>query len=269
MSQAIATAQAGNPPKAIAPATRFWEIDSWRGVAIIMMIIFHLMFDLWAFAGVPIVLYEGFWFYFQRFTATSFIMLAGVSVVVSYSRALARRSPVAELRWKIARRGLHVLGVGLILSLAVRLGNLGRIDFGVLHLIGASIVLSLPFLRRGWLALGVGLLLYATSYGLEFAGVQAPPNVYWLVPLGIEPPNYSYLDYFPLIHWFGVFLFGVFLGNILYKNGERQFSLPNFGPFFPFSFLQFLGRHSLIIYVIHQPILYALLVLAGVIEFGF
>ena len=46
---------------------RIWEVDSWRGVAIITMIIFHLVYDLRAYGGMPIVLHQGFWFYFQRF----------------------------------------------------------------------------------------------------------------------------------------------------------------------------------------------------------
>ena len=87
--------------------TRFWEVDSWRGVAIITMVIFHLMFDLRNFGGVPVVLHEGFWFYFQRFTATSFITLSGVSVVLSYNRALFKSGSTDGLAWKIALRGLH------------------------------------------------------------------------------------------------------------------------------------------------------------------
>ncbi len=248
--------------------TRYWEIDSWRGVAIITMIIFHLMFDLWAYGGVPVVLHKGFWFYFQRFTATSFIMLSGVSVVLSYHGALAKRGSADGVAGKILRRGLHVLGIGLIFSLFMRLAGFGRIDFGVLHLIGTSIICSIPFLRFRWLTLAVAAALYTLSYVLKFRDVQAPPNVYWLVPLGIEPPDYQYLDYFPFPHWFAVFLVGVFLGTVLYQGGERRWPLPNFDTVFPFSFLQFLGRHSLVIYVIHQPILIGLLLLTGTIALG-
>jgi uncharacterized membrane protein len=246
--------------------TRFWEVDSWRGVAIITMVIFHLMFDLRNFGGAPVILHEGFWFYFQRFTATSFIMLSGVSVVLSYSRTLATRGSVDGLAWKIMRRGLHVLGIGLIFSLIMRLSGLPPIDFGVLHLIGTSIICSIPFLRFRWLTLAVAALLYALSYLLKFMNVQAPPNVNWLIPLGIEPPGYRYSDYFPFPHWFAIFLLGVFLGSVLYEGGKRKLALPDFDAVFPFPFLQFLGRHSLVIYVIHQPILFGLLLLTGVVE---
>ncbi len=248
--------------------TRFWEVDSWRGVAIITMVIFHLMFDLRNFGGVPVVLHEGFWFYFQRFTATSFIALSGVSVILSYNRALFKQGSADGLAWKIARRGLHILGIGLIFSLVMRVAGLPPIDFGVLHLIGTSIICSIPFLRNRWLTLAVAGLLYALSYLLKFMNLQAPAGVSWLVPLGIEPPGYYYSDYFPFPHWFAVFLIGVFVGSVLYAGGTRRLSLPNLGAFFPFPALQFLGRHSLVIYVIHQPILIGLLLLTGTITLG-
>ena len=114
------TGSAEAVPAATTPVgNRFWEVDSWRGVAIITMVIFHLVFDLRNFGGMPFVLHEGFWFYFQRFTAISFITLAGVSVVLSYNRALSRTGTADGLAWKVARRGLHILGIGLILSLVM------------------------------------------------------------------------------------------------------------------------------------------------------
>ena len=278
----------GRAGGALSPATtpvttRLWEVDSWRGVAIITMIIFHLMYDLRVYGGAPVVLHTGFWFYFQRFTAISFITLSGVSVVLSYNRALARRGAADGLAWKIMRRGLHVLGIGLIFSLVMRVGGFGRIDFGVLHLIGTSIICSIPFLKLAaakdpaeggggrslrWLILAAAGVLYTLSYLLKYLGVQAPAGVYWLVPLGIAPPGYSYADYFPFLHWFAVFLIGVYLGAVLYQGGVRRWRLPDFEAVFPFSFLQFLGRHSLVIYVVHQPILIGLLLLTGSIAFG-
>jgi len=259
------SAEAG--PAATTPVVnRFWEVDSWRGVAIITMVIFHLVFDLRNFGGMPFVLHEGFWFYFQRFTATSFITLAGVSVVLSYNRALSRTGTADGLAWKVARRGLHILGIGLILSLVMRVAVLPPIDFGVLHLIGTSIICSIPLLNKRWLTLSVAAVLYALSYLLQYLNVQAPAGVSWLVPLGIEPPGYYYSDYFPFPHWFAVFLMGVFVGTVFYEGGVRKLPLPNFGGIFPFPVLQFLGRHSLVIYVIHQPILIGLLLLTGTIS---
>jgi len=263
---------------------RIWEVDSWRGVAIITMIIFHLVYDLRAYGGMPIVLHQGFWFYVQRFTAISFIALSGVSVVLSYSRTLAASGSVDGLGWKIVRRGLHVLGIGMIFTVVMRLGGFARIDFGVLHLIGTSIICSIPFLKLAavgdhadgkgggrsysWLILAAAGLLYALSYLLKYLDVQAPNGVFWLVPLGIEPPGYYYADYFPFVHWFAVFLIGLYLGAVLYQGGVRRWPLPNLERVFPFPLLQRLGRHSLVIYVVHQPVLIGLLLLTGTITLG-
>ena len=68
---------------------RFWEVDTLRGVAIVMMVIFHFMWDLWAYRIMPdLVLYAGFWKYFQRTTASLFIVLVGVSMTLSYRAAI-------------------------------------------------------------------------------------------------------------------------------------------------------------------------------------
>lgn len=249
--------------------TRFWEVDSWRGVAIIAMVVYHLVFDLQAFGGLPIVLHEGFWFYFQRFIAISFIALAGVSAVLSYNRALAKQGAAGGLARRFVRRGLQVFGLGMLLSLGMRIAGLPPIDFGVLHLIGASIVCSVPFLRSSRLTLAAAAALYAFSYALKTMGVQAAPGFRWLVPLGIEPPGYYYSDYFPFPHWFALFLLGIFAGTVLYQGGRRKFFLPDYGGSFPFPLLQLVGRHSLFIYLLHQPVLIGLLLLTGIVEFGF
>ncbi len=258
MSQRIASASKkseSSPAKALATSQRIWEVDSWRGVAIVMMVIFHLMWDLVIFGVVNVPLGRGFWFYFQRFTATSFILLVGISLVISYNRARQRPNGTAGLYQKFLVRGLKILAIALVISLVVRLQGQGRIDFGVLHFIGTAIIIAYPFLRFRRLNLLFAALLFAASYVIRDIQVES----YLLVWLGFEPPNYFYLDYFPLVHWFAVVLIGIFIGNTLYADGKRQFLLPDFSIFFPLNLLQFLGRHSLLIYVVHQPLLYAIL----------
>ena len=87
-------------------STRFWEIDSLRGVAIIMMVIYHLMWDLWFFRIMPdVVLWSGFWKYFQRTTASLFIFVVGVSLTVSYTRAVQKAGTADGLLRKFLLRG--------------------------------------------------------------------------------------------------------------------------------------------------------------------
>ena len=75
-------------------AGRFWEIDALRGVAILTMIVYHTMWDLWYWGVFPnVVLWQGFWFYWQRFTCGTFLTLVGVSLTISYRRMRARAKP--------------------------------------------------------------------------------------------------------------------------------------------------------------------------------
>jgi uncharacterized membrane protein len=268
ISNAVPSVQQGSDAKkarALSTNRRIWEVDAWRGIAITTMVIFHLMWDLYAFAGLGVVLHRGFWFYFQRFTAISFITLVGISLVISYHRSRQSQNGTEGLFWRFFQRGAKILGIAMIITLVVRLSGVGRIDYGVLHLIGTSVILAYPFLRFRWLNLLFAGIFFAASYAIQ----EIPVDTYAFVWLGLQPPGYYYLDYFPLVHWFAVVLIGVFIGNTLYTNGERQFSLPDYSPFFPFNLLQFLGRHSLLIYVIHQPILIAVLFVLGIARFNF
>lgn len=235
---------------------RFWEIDMLRGIAISMMVIYHLLWDLYFFAVLPnIALQAGFWKYFQRTTASLFLTLVGVSLVVSYKQARGankgQRPPFSKFFW----RGARIFGWGMVISLIVRLAGIGHIDFGVLHLIGFAIIIAYPFLELRWL----NLVLWAVFYG---AGKWLQPGLVhfpWLIWLGLEPPFYDYLDYFPVIPWFGVVLLGMGLGNLLYADNERRFRLPDLADWLPVRWLQALGRHSLTIYLLHQLVLFALL----------
>jgi uncharacterized membrane protein len=268
MSQAVSNVRQNSDSakaRALSTSQRLWEVDSWRGVAITTMVIFHLMWDLYAFAGLRVVLHQGFWFYFQRFTAISFITLVGISLVISYHRTRRSQNDSDGLFWKFFQRGAKILGIAMIITLVVRLSGVGRIDFGVLHLIGASVILAYPFLRFRWLNLLFASIFFTASYVIR----DIPVDTYALVWLGFKPEGYYFLDYFPLVHWFAVVLIGIFIGNTLYAHGERQFWLPDYSGFFPFNLLQLLGRHSLLIYVIHQPILIAVLFVLGIARFSF
>lgn len=244
-----------------AARNRLWEVDSLRGVAIVMMVIFHLMWDLWFFRVLPnVVLWAGFWKYFQRTTASLFIVLVGVSLTISYNRALRKGEAGGALYRKFLLRGLRIFAWGVVFSIAAQVAGTGYVHFGVLHLIGFSIAAAYPFLRLRWVNLALWLLFVAIGGWVQDVRV----DTVWLVWLGLEPQGYAPVDYFPIFPWFGVVLLGIFLGNLLYPAGQRRFSLPNLSELPPFNALEFLGRHSLFIYLIHQPLLIAILVLLGV-----
>jgi len=222
------------------PEKRFWEIDALRGIAIVLMIIFHIAFDLSYFGNYSLDIHSGLWRLLGRTTASIFILLAGISLSLSHSRSAAGME-------KYLTRGLKILSWGLLITLITRLFFPEEfIIFGILHFIGLSIILAYPFLRqKHWnLLLGLSIIFI----GLSIRG-----------PLILFPTPFRTFDYFPLFPWFGLILIGIFLGNSLYPNHTRSFSLPEVS-----TPLSTIGRHSLFIYLLHQPILIALLYLFGI-----
>jgi uncharacterized membrane protein len=237
-------------------AVRFWEIDAVRGTAVVMMVIFHTVFSLTFFGVWEVDVLFGFWRLFALTTATLFILVAGVSLSLSSARA-GRVLDGRGVAWKNIRRGTGIFLIGMGITLVTWLVVRGEfILFGVLHLIGLSILLSPLFLGLGRenLLLGSGIILLAPL----LAGLSGPLPLVWL---GIHPPDFASLDYVPLIPWLGVFLVGMGLGALLYPGGLRRFPQEDRDP--PFLRpVTFLGRHSLAIYLLHVPVILIILSLA-------
>ncbi len=264
MTNAPATRPAS---RAASSFPRLWEVDALRGVAILMMVLYHLLFDLSALGGFPIDVFTGFWRLEARATASLFITLAGLSLTLSYARALAHATPGASLFPKFLRRGLSVIGAGMLVTAGTWLLYPDEVvTFGILHFIGAGIILAYPFLRLRWWNLPLGLACLAIGMLLQNQNVALPfPWLWWL---GLPPMRYATFDYFPLLPWFGLMLLGIWLGDRLYAGGRRSFALPDLSGAAPVRALDSLGQHSLLIYLAHQPMLMATLVLAGVIRLG-
>jgi len=219
---------------------RYSEVDILRGIAVVMMVIFHFVFDLNYFNVYKFNIYNGFWLYFARLIAIIFIFLVGVSLTLVYYR-----KNYGFLDY--FKKGSVVFGFGLLITLATWLfAREGTIIFGILHFIGVSIILGSLFLRFKNLNLVLGGILIGLGFYIKNFIVSYP----WLMWLGLKFNNFNTLDYFPLLPWFGVILLGIYFGKLLYPKGKRRFNinLEN-------KYLSFLGRHSLIIYLLHQPIL--------------
>ncbi|KAF5414723.1 MAG: hypothetical protein C5S49_06660 [Candidatus Methanogaster sp.] len=248
------------------PEKRFWEIDFLRGLAIIMMIIFHLLYDLTYFGVCNLSLHSGFWLYFACATAALFIFLVGVSLTISFSRYEKIRNPGKKLYLKYLKRGLRIFSWGLIITLMTWIFlRDGFVLFGVLHLIGISIVLAYPFLKLRYWNLLPGIVFISLGIYLKNFTFGFP----WLVWLGFMPEQFYSVDYFPIFPWFGVVLIGVFFGNLLYPDHIRKFKLYDLSNFNFIGVFCLLGRHSLVIYLVHQPILIVVLWLLGVVEINY
>jgi len=132
------------------------------------------------------------------------------------------------------------------------------IYFGILHLIGISIILLIPLIRFKWLNLVLGVLIWMIPAFVNLASFEVLP----LLWLGFASP-FPTLDFFPVIPWFGAVLFGAGIGNIFYSKGISKFSLqePNFKLN---EYLKLFGRKSLLIYFAHFPIIFTLIMLGSV-----
>ena len=216
---------------------RVWQIDFFRGIAICLMASFHFVFDLNYYWDVPVSYQSGTWYYVGKLSAILFTFIAGVS---------------ASLSSRHIRRGLVVLAWGLVISLATYiLDPETYIRFGILHMQGSCMLLFplLKNLRPAWLAIAGTALFAAGKWTAQLTG----PAI--LLPLGVMPAGFQSLDYYPLLPWGALFLYGAALGKLIFGAHTLQ---PQPQPFWvrPFTAA---GRHSLGIYLIHQPELIGLL----------
>jgi uncharacterized membrane protein len=232
---------------------RFPEIDLARGIAVIMMVVFHTAFDLRFLDILPVNVYTGFFRLLALSTAGLFLFLVGVSLSISAAYAgtkLTRRQFVE----KYLLRGAFIFSLGLGITLITWIFIPGMfIRFGILHLIGLAVMASPLYSRYTWQNLILGAVFIAL--GPVVAGIRGSS---WLLWSGIHPPAFASVDYTPIFPWMGVVLIGVFVGSVLYPLGARR---PGSSPL-SFAPLEFLGRHSLFIYLVHQPVIIAGLLLS-------
>lgn len=244
---------ASSPRPAAAPS-RLWEIDVARGVAVVLMVFFHLMWDL-QFLGLSAVnVFSAPWQAFARGIGSGFGFLMGLALAL----VGARLSDQAKL-WRYAlRRGATIFGLGALISLAtyVALGD-EYVRFGILHMLGAMLIVATAFVPLGgWPAAAAGLTMIALG---ALVGPSSEISAPWLLPLGIPPAGVAMADYYPLLPWGGPVLLGVAFGSWAYPGGVRRWRLPGLGGAPVARGLGLLGRHSLLIYLAHQPVLLAAL----------
>ena len=234
---------------------RYWEIDFLRGSAVVMMVAFHFVFDL-NFLGIyEIQVYSGWLEWFAYSIGTIFLLLVGVSLTISYRRA-KQKLDARSLRWKYVKRGLWIFSLGLVVTVVTMVyPGRGYVLFGVLHCIGLSIIAAYVLLPYRWSNLVLGILI--VIMGTVVAQFTYPFP--WLAWLGFAPVGFYSIDYFPILPWFGVVLIGVFVGNTVYRNLAKVRRNSDRERVRRLEPMLFLGRHSLIIYLLHQPVLFAIL----------
>ena len=234
---------------------RFIEIDMLRGFAIILMIFGHILWDLDYFGLVPIN--NGIYSALQRSVQPMFFLLVGISLIVSKKKIENMRIKDKNQYYKrLIFRGIKILGLGMILTIISLIFVPDKpIYFGVLHCIGLSVILSAPFLKyRKYNLIITILILFASLFVVEYN--LENPTIFHLI-LGFHQTNiWSYtVDYFPIFPWFGICLLGIIIGDYLYSGNKRKFRMPDLSKYRSIKIFQWCGQHSLIIYLVHQPII--------------
>ena len=246
---ATITAAATGHPR-LATRRRIEAIDMARGAALAAMVAYHFSWDLsfYGLADIPVTSATG-WIVFARMIAGSFLGLVGVSLV------LAARGGI---NWRgYGRRLAQVVAAAAAITVATWFAFPDAfIFFGILHAIALFSLLALAFLR-----LPVVVTLACAALAFAAPSLVSGPlfDRSWLLWTGLGtffPPSN---DYVPLFPWFGTTLAGLALGKIAEKAGLWE-RLSSWRPATaPARLLLFSGRHSLLVYLAHQPVLLALL----------
>lgn len=223
---------------------RIEAVDVARTLALAGMVVFHFarnLEDVGLIAAGTTV--QGFWWYFARAVAGSFLFLAGVSLWLAHGRGI---------RWRGFLRRLAVLAAAAALVTVATWVAVpwGFVHFGILHSIAVCSVIGLAFLR---LPAAATLLAAAGSVALAHAGPFAAFDTPWLWWTGLAPEVRRSIDFEPVFPWLAPLLAGVALARLADRAGLWARAAGWRGPLL--RGLGWPGRHSLAIYLIHQPVL--------------
>jgi uncharacterized membrane protein len=242
------------------PGARLWEIDLMRTVAIGLMVVYHVAYDVHLLAPqVALDPFDGAWRALQVTCASIFLALVGTSFWIADQRGRSRGLSGVALWRGHARRGLEVLAAALLVSFAtlLALGAEDAVRFGILHLIATAMLIVLPLTVRLGVWNGVlGAGAVAVGVVLFQAGGDVPSAA---LLLGFDPGDPPGVDWYPVLPWIGASLLGVAIGAVLYPDGERGPRLRRLVRAPRGTVLAGApGRHSLPIYLVHQPVLIVL-----------
>jgi len=223
---------------------RIQSIDALRGFCIILMVGYHFFYDLVIFLDAPTWIFSNPVFnILQPFFAGVFIVLSGVSSRFSRSNT---------------RRGIKVLAVALLITVVTWfMGNI--VVFGILHLLSVCMIFygltgklweKIPEKYAPFVYIGLAVIASAVR------SLVNPTQTDIFFALGFCTRSFYSSDYFPILPWLFVCLFGTWLGKLVSDRRLPQWVYTVNLPVFPA-----IGRKSLVIYVLHQPVLYGVTML--------
>ncbi len=230
--------------------SRFFEIDVYRGTAIIMMVVFHILYDLNAHQITDFPIFtHAFWRVYRECISFLFLGLVGFCLHQEHQEGI---------RWKkFALRTVRVSMAAACVSVGTYIYAPQKpILFGILHFIASGSLAALPFLNKKRASFFFGGLILAMGYiGLICEGRYRIPYLEWI---GFGASSMPTLEIFPFIPFFGYILLGMGMSQTTDLKSNRYYYLDI--PQNPLTrFLAFCGRHPLTIYLTHQPILVSII----------
>ena len=232
-----------------APGRRRPAIDIARGVAVLAMIVFHTAWDLTTLNLVETDITEvASWRWFARTIAGSFLVLVGTGVVMAHGRQI-------RIRPFLRRVALLALAALLITAVTFFVFPTSYIFFGILHNIAVSSLIALAFVRAPSVVTAIAALAFLYAPFLVSAPALDAPLLAFL-GFGSTAPITN--DFVPIFPWAGFVLAGVAAARLLRLNRAPPAAggdpLPKAA-----GALAWVGRHSLAIYLLHQPLIFGLL----------
>ncbi len=237
---------------------RYHLVDSMRGFALINMIAYHLIYDIlvifclnssWCFQPLTIV--------WERFICISFILISGIAFNFSdngYKNGIV----------------LNLLGFAITAVTALILPE-QAVWFGILNFLGCAVILlqtGKPYIKKinPVFGLAVSVILFALTYGIpqKYIGIftlkllDLPDTMYsfkCLSFLGFKSADFHSSDYFPIIPWIFMFAVGYFVWRLIEILHVKQFFM------LKIPVLNTMGRYSLWIYLLHQPLIMGILMI--------
>lgn len=235
--------------EATGPSPRYQLLDILRGVAILAMIVFHVAWDLqyFGYSDVDVTSVIG-WVVFQKSILTSFLLLVGASLVLAHGRGI---------RWpKFWRRFALIVAA----ALATTAGTYWMfpdyfVFFGVLHAIALFSLIGLAFLRlKPWLTAVIGVVVIGANFAYNNT-IFSSRELGWI---GFWPVSPVTSDVVPIFPWLGVVLLGI-AGMRLILASPLSGKLADIHSNEPLAKgMAWIGRWSLPIYVLHQPVIISL-----------
>ncbi len=234
-------------------SSRLAIVDIARGVALLAMFVYHFAYDLSMFRLIETdIVTEPGWRLFARGIAGTFLTIVGFSLVLATRKGLDLKAYLKRLAMVAAAAALVTLGTWRFMP-----GDF--IFFGILHHVAVASVLALPFLRLPTIVVAVAA---AIAFALPSLVAHPLLDQPWAAGIGFSRAEIHTADFVPVFPWFGCVLSGIVLARLIlprldgtalasWRPGNRATRIAAWG-----------GRHSLLVYLVHQPLFIGALMLS-------